>query len=771
MGDLNDIVKEFLQESNELIEELDQDFLELGEHPTPELLDKIFRCMHTVKGTCGFFEFSRLERLTHEAENLLSQLREGVVRVDSHIVDSLLEVVDNVRQSLATIEATGLEGAEEHTGLIQRLKDLQTAVITGSTELAEETKLEVDDTPSDETEAEANETDAQASDIVEEDSHDDGLKLVPVEDDAGPEPFGEADHDEHREANTGGGERPTRVTEGSIRVDINLLDSLMNLAGELVLSRNQIQQFTTVYDDRGFLSCCQRLNLITTELQERVMQTRMQPIGNVWRKLPRVVRRLAGLCKKQVRVAMDGQDTELDKTILEAIKDPMTHFVRNAIDHGIETPEERIAAGKPAEGTVYFRAFQEGGQVTLEIADDGKGIPVERVREKAVERGVINAVQAARLSDQEVLNLIFLPGFSTAESVTNVSGRGVGMDVVRANIERIGGNVSVQTELGRGTAFKIKIPLTLAIIPALLVSSGGCRYALPQLSLLELVRLEPDEAQAQIEFIHGHPIYRLRGALLPLVYLNQELKRTASKDASDTVNIVVLRAGERNFGLVVDQINDTAEIVVKPLGKQLKNIAAFAGATILGDGTVALILDVLGLAQRARIVSDVQERQSTESDASQGMTNTERYLLFDVGENRHMAVTLSSIARLEEIDASAVEYSQGREVVQYRGCILPLCRLDAMMGAGCATHYGDQPGKTLSVLVHEADHGAVGIVVDQIVDIVEDEVTLQRAENEPWILGSGVLQDRVTDFLDVEQLVASRNIVWLSRPEPLRESA
>lgn len=356
--------------------------------------------------------------------------------------------------------------------------------------------------------------------------------------------------------------RSPALSSGNIRVDVGQLDKLMNLVQELVLARNQILQFSTSQKDSAFLNTTQRLNLITTELQEGVMKARMQPIDNVWNKFPRVVRDLTIACGKQVSVEMEGKDTELDKTIIEAIKDPLTHLIRNSIDHGIETPKERVAAGKPTEGRLFLRAFHEGGQVNIEISDDGAGINVDRVKRKAVERGLITPEQASRMSEREAVNLIFLPGFSTAEKVTNVSGRGVGMDVVKTNIEKTGGMVDVQNAQGQGTTIRINIPLTLAIIPALIVTSGGDRYAIPQISLLKLVRLEGDEATKGIEMIHGAPVYRLRGRLLPLVYLNKELGTAAAEDGStpknDVSNIVVLQADGNQFGLIVDEVNDTS---------------------------------------------------------------------------------------------------------------------------------------------------------------------------------------------------------------------
>jgi two-component system chemotaxis sensor kinase CheA len=547
--------------------------------------------------------------------------------------------------------------------------------------------------------------------------------------------------------------RNSGVSDSTIRVDVKLLDKLMNLVGELVLARNQVLQFTSQRSDSAFLATSQRLNLITTELQGSVMKTRMQPIGNVWDKLPRVVRDLATSCGKQVRIEMEGKETELDKTIIEAIKDPLTHIVRNSVDHGIEKPEVRAGRNKAAEGCLKLRAYHEGGQVNIEFSDDGGGIDCERVKQKALQSGLITGEQASRMRDHEVLSLIFLPGFSTAEKVTNVSGRGVGLDVVKNNIEKIGGTVDLQSRPQEGTTLKIKIPLTLAIIPALIVTSGGERFAIPQVSLLELVRLEPDQVKQQIEFIHGAPVHRLRGQLLPLAYLNSELKIKAKAGTeSAAVNIVVLQTDGHPFGLVVDEINDTEEIVVKPLGKQLKGVASFAGATIMGDGRVALILDVMGLAQRASLASEGHDRSVLENAAQSHKAADQRQtlLLFDAGQGSRMAIPLSIVARLEEFPNALVEHSGAQEVVRYRGQILPLIRVAKHVPAVSAALTENEP---LQVVVYSEHGQSVGLVVGSINDIVHEAVTVKRHAVGGGIFGSVVIQDKVTDLLDVQAII------------------
>ena len=565
--------------------------------------------------------------------------------------------------------------------------------------------------------------------------------------------------------------RNSTVSDSTIRVDVVLLDKLMNLVGELVLARNQVLQFTGKHADPTFTATSQRLNLITTELQGSVMKTRMQPIGNVWSKLPRVVRDLATMCGKKIRIEMEGKETELDKTIIEAIKDPLTHIVRNSVDHGVESPEIRIARGKPEEGVLKMRAYHEGGQVNIEISDDGGGIDHERIKQKCLQKGLITPEHAARMNDHEALHLIFLPGFSTAEKITNVSGRGVGMDVVKTNIEKIGGTVDLQSQVDQGTTLKIKIPLTLAIIPALIVTSGGDRFAIPQVSLLELVRLEEDHADQSIEFIHGAPVYRLRGQLLPLAYLNRELKIVEKIESeSKAINIVVLHADGHPFGLVVDEINDTEEIVVKPLGKQLKGVASFAGATIMGDGRVALILDVLGLAQSAGVVAEIRDRSILEKAAHTNKTLDTRQtlLLFEAGQGSRMAIPLSMVARLEEFPRSQVERSGAQEVVRYRGQILPLIRVSDHVPSVAKTEQENDP---MQVVVYSEQGRSVGLVVGRISDIVQETITVKRHSHGNGIFGSVVIHDKVTDLLDVQAVIRAADPLFYPNTGQLKVAA
>ena len=679
-------------------------------------------------------------------------VRDGELGLTPDITSALLAMVDAIRQMLASIESSGNDGADEFLPLIDRLTTLQTgspsaggsppqpeAQYTATPEaVADQEPQPIQDPP----EAE-NHVDHEAVHVTETPSQSDAQKIP-------------------------GDTRGPAVADSTIRVDVKLLDKVMNMVGELVLTRNQILQWTASQEDQALVASSQRLSLITSELQEGIMKTRMQPIGNIFSKFPRVVRDLALNCGKEVRIDMEGQDTELDKTLIEAIKDPLTHLVRNSVDHGLETPDVRKANGKPAEGHLLLRAYHEGGQVNIEITDDGGGINSKRVADTAIKRGVVTAEQVSRMSDRELQNLIFLPGFSTAEKVTNVSGRGVGMDVVKTNIEKIGGTVDLQTKLGKGTTIKVKVPLTLAIIPALIVTTGGERFAIPQVSLLELVRLEGDQITQSIENVHGAPVCRLRGNLLPIVYLQEilQLEKTsaATTTENDIINIVVLQMDNQRFGLVVEDINDTEEIVVKPLGKQLKAISVFAGATIMGDGRVALILDVMNLATKVGLAIGQGDHGSLSHGAQAGKSGTQRQtmLLIQVGEKGRLAVPLGMVARLEEIKAETLEVAGDQEAIQYRDEILPVVRLSQVIGKGSVSAANGQDVLQLVVISKEGQR--VGLVVDRIVDIVEEEIASQSRSNQQGILCSAVIQERITDVLDVTSVFQHSHLFAMEDP-------
>lgn len=834
MDGMEEIVQEFLVESHENLDQLDQDLLALERDPeSRELLSSIFRTLHTIKGTSGFLALHTLERVAHAGESLLSKLRDGEMVLNPEMATVLLEMVDAVRSLLQHIEEDGNEGDEEYRELTEKLhvllegKTLAEAgivgvgassapVATGSgaapaaeaapvaevaadagavgpvveataaaaaasgalpETIAEDQAVVVESRQESVTSVEAG-VSTTISTFEEAVQAEDGTVLQvttvatehrPVDPPAAaPEPPQQPDpKDEARDAAKAaasaqaeaakaapaeaGEKKPQRsVADSSIRVDVDLLDSLMNLVGELVLSRNQLVQRAAASDDQELQRSMHRLSLVASELQEGVMKTRMQPIENVWNKIPRVVRDLANSLGRQIRVEMEGKETELDKTILEAIKDPLTHLVRNSCDHGIEPPDVRIAKGKNPEGVLLMRAFHEGGQVNIEIIDDGAGINVDRVKDKAVEKGLLTREEADRLSDRDANHLIFRPGFSTAEKVSNVSGRGVGMDVVKTNIEKIGGVIDVTSVYGEGTTTRIKIPLTLAIIPALLVRGDENMFAIPQVNLLELVRLDKEQAAQRLETIQGTPVYRLRGDLLPLVDLREHIG--AEKADSETTFIAVLRADQRQFGLVVDDIEDTEEIVVKPLGKQLRGIDLYAGATLMGDGRVALILDTNALAAHAGMLNDGGEAaKRAEQNARLASADSESLLVVKLSNGRRVALPLAVVERLEEFSMSRVETVGSNQVVQYRGVILPLLRL--------ADDYGSyeeyEAGQALQVVVCQHKGHLFGFVVSQVLDIVEDELAIRSHLDTGGNLGSAVVNEHVTELLNIEATLAS----------------
>ena len=731
-----EVIREFLVESYENLSRLDQELVELEKRPRDAaLLASVFRTIHTIKGTCGFLGFKALEKVAHQTENLLSQLRDGRKLLNAALASLVLDSVDAIRRNLASIEATGEEAGDGFDSLIERLRE-STQTPPGTTDQPVAS-------------ASANEPAPLQT----------GPPVTLAEPKPCVEPVDEA------------AARNSTVSDSNIRVGVGLLDKLMDLVGELVLTRNQILQFNAEREDAALNATSQRLNLITTELQEGVMKTRMQPIGVVWNKLPRVIRDMAVSLGKQICLEMEGAGTELDRTIIEGIKDPLLHIVRNACDHGIEHPDVRVRAGKPPQGKLTLRAYHEGGQVNIEISDDGAGIDIGRVKQRAIERGLLSPEQAAKLADREALNLVFHSGLSTAERVTNVSGRGVGMDVVQANIGKIGGIVELVSQAAAGTTVKLKIPLTLAIIPGLVITSRnrrsaprvftdwGERFVIPQVSLVELIRLEGPAGLAQIEFIHGAPVYRRRGTLLPLAYLNEVLNLPVSGD-SGVVNIVVLQAEDRQFGLVVDGISDTQEIVVKPLGKQFKGLSIYAGATIMGDGQVALILDVVGIGRRSGVLVEAREQtRAAGPQLASSAAETQRLLLFRTGSFARLAVPLSLVARLEEIPRTSIEHAGGRQVVQYRNRILPLIPLCELLEPETPprTNFADPA----QVIVFNDGNRSVGLEVDQILDVVEDAVKVEQKSGRKGLIGSAVVGKKVADLLDLTFVLRALGDDWL----------
>ena len=761
----NEIIQQFLVETHDGLGRLDVELvaLEKGEAKS-ETLSSIFRTIHSLKGSAGFLGFQKLESLTHVAESLLSRLRDRKMAVTVEMVSTLLAALDAVREILRAIELTGQEGEQTYLELIARLR-----AVTANEPLAA-AALGQSVTPQDQT------TDFFLSELVPV-----AAPVTPVQ-----KPLTEmlADSQPARKSSRKKRLKPasavivkshdsissisgiaapetaapqtvsSKVADSTIRLGVDRVDKMMNLVTELVLSRNQILQHAVVQTDSSLAAAARNLNLITSELQESVMKMRMQPISNVWGTLPRVVRDLSLECGKCVRLVMEGADTELDKSVLEAIKDPLTHLVRNAIDHGFKTPDVRQSRGKPAEGCLRLRAYHESGQIHIEISDDGAGIDRTRVKNKVRDSGLLTPEQADGLSEESVLSLIFLQGFSTRDAVSNLSGRGVGMDVVKSNVERIGGLVDVQSTLGIGTTFKLRIPLTLAIIHALLVTCAGERYAVPQTSMIELIRLHGDRVQTGIERIHGVRVHRYRGKLLPLVSLIEVLGGT-DENGGESVNIMVLQADQQQFGLIVDRVNDTQEIVVKPLNKLLRGVSCLTGATILGDGQVALILDVTGLAKLA--LGNVRRPLTGLADvASESATipqDTQQLVLVSGPHGERLAVPLSAVTRLEEVPATQIEWTGTRPVIQYRDQILPLVDVLGLLSRQSSGASADS--LPIQVVVCTDGTSRAGLVVSRILDIVTDPLLVRSNSAREHVLFTTVLQRQVTEVLNVASLISA----------------
>jgi two-component system chemotaxis sensor kinase CheA len=692
-SELNAILKDFIVESGENLDQLERDLIVLESHPTSrETLASIFRAIHTIKGASGFMGLSKLGEVAHAGESLLSLLRDGVLVINPAIASGLLSLADCIRAMLVQVDRTGEEGDIDCTALIERLAGLQVSS-------------------------------APKIDPV--------IEVMPVVPEAA---------------------RAT-PSASNVRVSVEQLDKLMNLVGELVLARNEINQFSATQKHPALVATSQRLNAITTLLQEGVMQTRLQPIDTAWNKLPRVVRDCAQQCGKRVRLEMEGKDTELDRTLIEAIQDPLTHAIRNCIDHGLEGPAERIAAGKALEGCISLRALHEGGQVTIEVSDDGAGIDIEKVKKKAIERGLASAEQLRGMSDQEAIHLIFLPGFSTAAAVTSMSGRGVGMDVVKTNIEQIGGKVSVHSEAGVGTTVRMRIPLTLAIMTALVVSSGRECYAIPQSHVLELVRPDSRDGSGRVEMVGDAAVYHLRGELLPLVWLNTELtperKAPAAALYGDAATIVVLQADDRRFGLIVDAVVDTQEIVVKPLGRHVRAIPIFAGATITGSGRVVLILDIPGVAMRAHVLSARDRSVVAAAPVEETVQQKESLLVFAGPGAARMAVPMSQITRLEEFPRTAVERLGDRDVVQYFGELLPLTDVSGFLSGAWRRSEARANVDILPTLVVNRSGRRVGVVVERILDTVEQTLEDSGAAPHDGLVRSLVIDGLVTEVLNL----------------------
>jgi two-component system chemotaxis sensor kinase CheA len=739
---MDDLLREFVTETNESLDVVDVELVRFEQDPNnKELLDHIFRLVHTIKGTCGFLNLPRLEALAHAAETLMGKFRDGAV-ANADAVTLILATIDRIKEILESLEREQREPVGGDTDLISGLQRL-----SGT--------LEKRPADPDQTVGTLIHQVLERPLMPGENSLDElerAFRETPVEKVA-PKPVAPV----HKE------DEAARIGSQSLRVPVETLEQLMTMVSELVLTRNQLLELVRRHEESEFKTPLQRLSNVTAQLQEGVMKTRMQPIGNAWQKLPRIVRDLGNELAKQIELELHGAETELDRQVLDLVKDPLTHMVRNSADHGLETTAERRALGKPERGRIRLSAYHEGGQIVIEIADDGRGLNTERIKAKAVSQGLATAAEIEKLSETQIHKFIFAPGFSTAAAVTSISGRGVGMDVVRNNIDQIGGTIDVRSVAGEGVSFIIKIPLTLAIVSALIVEAGGERFAIPQLSVSELVRLRGD-GENRIERIKDTTVLRLRDRLLPVGRLTQLLGLEGPEAAAnDHGFIVIIEFGSQSFGVIVDSVFHTEEIVVKPMSSKLRDIAMFSGNTILGDGAVIMIVDPNGIVQAlgSTVATQLAAAEAAATAAAQARRVGERpatsLLIFRAGSAQPKAVPLALITRLEEIDARAIELSNGRHMVQYRGHLMPLIGMDETVKI---KGEGAQP-----LLVFSDGARSMALVVDEIVDIVEEQLDIQVTSSAPGVLGSAVIKGHATEIIDVGHFLPLAFADWFRGKE------
>lgn len=756
-----ELLQEFLAETSEGLGQLDNDLVQLELTPDdPALLPGIFRVVHTIKGTCGFIGLPKLEAVAHAAEDVLGKFRDGELEVTTDYVTVVLRAIDRIKRIVNSLAADGAEPDGDDAALIADLRAIALGVDPAETG-HDGANAAAPDLLDPEVALDFREVEAPAEAALEQPP-----AVAGAEPGNGPAPAARLQPGSGEPAAGNHTAKPAaldpRVGSHTIRVGVDVLEDLMNMVGELVLTRNQLIQITRDRDDAELQAPMQRLSQVTSELQDGVMKTRMQPIASAWSTLPRQVRDLSNDLGKKVHLTLSGESTELDRQVLELMRDPLMHMVRNACDHGLEVAAERRAAGKPEIGQLALNASHEGGHIIINISDDGRGLVIEKIRARAVERGMLSESESQELSDHQVRQLIFQPGFSTAESITSLSGRGVGLDVVRENIQKIGGNVEVSSREGAGTRLTIKIPLTLAIVNALIVDCAGERFAIPQISVIELVRFGGNSVNRP-EYINGAAVLRLRDRLLPLVSLRRvlDLDPVAENPAAsgELENFVIIcQVGTYQYGIQVDRVQDTEEIVVKPVAPILSGLTMFSGNTILGDGSVVMILDPNGIAAATARAGDLGETgQLAGAIAETALRQADRapVLIFRAGDGAPKGVMLSLVTRLEEIAAEELEVADGAPMVQYRGQLMPILTID---DAGSLPSSGRFP-----VIVFAENDRSVGLAVDEIVDIVEDVLSIDLpADGDHGIIGTAVLAGKATEIIDVGHYLGHGLSGWMT---------
>src|SRR5437868_6812851 len=786
---MDDLLREFLTETSESLDTVDSQLVRFEQDPSyAKMLANIFRLVHTIKGTCGFLGLPRLEALAHAGETLMGKFRDGMP-VKAEAVTLILSSIDRIKEILAGLEATETEPEGADEDLIEKLHAMaegaahaaaeapavapapapvvaappvQPAMTAGTlVDQVLERQLRPGEVSLDDLERAFRETETEVAPAPAPKPAP-APAAKPAAPETAPAP-GAAKEVKAKPARKVAAveadvQEADKIANQSIRVNVDTLEHLMTMVSELVLTRNQLLEISRRNEDTEFKVPLQRLSNVTAELQEGVMKTRMQPIGNAWQKLPRIVRDLSGELGKQIELEMHGADTELDRQVLDLIKDPLTHMVRNSADHGLETPAERSAAGKPEQGTIRLSAYHEGGHIIICIADNGRGLNTERTKAKAVQNGLVSEADLEKMTEAQIHKFIFAPGFSTAAAVTSVSGRGVGMDVVRTNIDQIGGIIDIKSVAREGSSVTIKIPLTLAIVSALIVEAAGDRFAIPQLAVVELVRARAN-SEHRIERIKDTAVLRLRNKLLPLMHLKKLLK-IDDGSSTDPENgfIVVTQVGSQTFGIVVDGVFHTEEIVVKPMSTKLRHIDMFSGNTILGDGAVIMIIDPNGIAKALGAAGSSAHDMADDAAAHQigSGEQTTSLLVFRAGSSQPKAVPLGLVTRLEELPADKIEFSNGRYMVQYREQLMPLVAMESVTIAS----QGAQP-----ILVFSDDGRSMGLVVDEIIDIVEERLNIEVGGSSQGILGSAVIKGQATEVIDVGHFLPMAFADWFTRKE------
>jgi two-component system chemotaxis sensor kinase CheA len=750
----DDILPEFIIEAREILDQLDIDFVKLEEAPEDnKIIRNVFRAVHTLKGNSGFFGFKRLEKVCHAAEALLGKLRDSVIVLDEKTTTSLLQTLDILRVIIEGIEKNHTEPDGEDSQLIEILGLLAKANISKNqtkvdnsennllTSSAHEDHVILLNTSFSESLAHPQEIKG----IYSESEHQVGVHVQEWHEiePAHPLPFeaGEPVNKHHD-------------VVPPVKVNLELLDTLMSLVSEMVLARNRLLPFSEEFGNHRLSSAIRSIDLLTLELQENMLKTRMQPISQVWSKFPRLVRDVAHKCNKKVKLIQEGTETELDRGLLDAISDPLVHMIRNSIDHGLESPSERLKQGKSETGYVLLKANHENGLVVISISDDGAGIDIDSVRTKAVEKKLITAQQAQTFEESKILDLLFTPGFSTKETVSNLSGRGVGMDVVKTNISKIGGSIDIESLRGKGTTIRIRIPLTLAIMSALFVRSNQERFAIPQSSILELVRLDLSMGDRGLEDFYGTAVFRLRNSLVPLIHLHQQLELQESHpDASDVINIVILQSSGVRYGLVVDEVLNIEEIVVKPLGPMFEDLNDFGGATILGDGRAALILDVDGIAMESGLVAKMQSKPLIDQETISRVNEEEvSMLLFELEGLNNLAIPLNLVHRLLIIRPEQIQKNGNRNVIQFGSHIMELLYLDAYVSGAKSKKW--KADESIPVIVHYINAIPIGLVVSQVHDVVNTTQTLQETTPpQKGLLGCISEGNRIINVINIDEIM------------------